>query len=93
MAGTDKKERKCLKWKSINQLKRSYNTKVRFCPMLLKSIALFDGSQAMSRPAFSSYNNGSIEDENEWDSLVGRYRLKKTEVLGEQPVMLPLRST
>lgn len=82
MAVTNKKERKCLKWKSINQLKTRYNTKVRFCPMLLKNIALFDGSQAMPRPAFSSYNNGSIEDENEWDS-VGRYRLKKTEVLGE----------
>jgi len=51
---------------------------------VLKSIVLFDGSQAMPRPAFSSNKNGSIEDENEWDSLVGRYGLEKTEVLGEQ---------
>lgn len=34
MAGTNKKERNCLKWKSINQLKVSWNTKVHFCPML-----------------------------------------------------------
>jgi hypothetical protein len=95
MAGRNKKERNCLKWKSIKQLKTIYNMKVRFCPMLsdvLKSIALFDGSQALPRPAFS-YKNGSIKDENEWDSLVERYRLEKTEVLGEQPVVLPVRST
>jgi len=87
MAGTNKKKQS-LKWKSINQLKTSYNTKVRFCPMLsdvLKSIALFDGSQAMPGPAFSSNKNGGIKDENEWDSLVERFRLEKTEVLGEQP--------
>ena len=64
MTSTNKKERECLKWKSINQLKTSYDTKVRFCPMLcdvLKSIVLFDGSQSMPRPAFSSNKNGSIE--------------------------------
>jgi len=60
---------------------------------VLKSIALFDGSQALYRPAFSSNKNGSIKDENEWDSSVERYRLEKTEVLGEQTVVLPLLST
>jgi len=61
-------------------------------PDVLKSIALFDGSQALPRPAFSSNKNGCIMDENEWDSLVERYLLEKNEVLGEQPVVLPLRS-
>ena len=73
MAGTNKKERNCLKWRSIKQLKVRYNTKVRFCSMLsdvLKSSALFEGSQALPRPAFSSNKSGSIKDENEWDSLV-----------------------
>jgi hypothetical protein len=73
IAGTNKKERNCLKWKSINQLKTRYNAKVRFCPMVpdvLKSTALFGGSQALPRPAFSSNKNGCIKDENEWDSLV-----------------------
>jgi hypothetical protein len=97
MAGTNKRERNCLTWKSINHLKISYNTKVRFCPMLfdvLKALlCLMVPRLCMPRPDFSSYKNGSIKDENEWDSLVERYRMEKTEVLGKQPVVLPLRST